>query len=100
MKHVSVSEMRAVEQEADANGLTYDMMMENAGHHLSHEIMELSYNQDDEEEIQILGLIGPGNNGGDALVALTRLAEKGWTARAYLVKRKPKNDPLVKKLEE
>jgi hydroxyethylthiazole kinase-like uncharacterized protein yjeF len=101
MKLVTVSEMVAVEKEADANGLTYDIMMENAGHNLSREVMELAYYQGDEEdEVQVIGLVGPGNNGGDTLVALTHLAEKGWTARAYLVKRKAKNDPLVKRLEE
>jgi hydroxyethylthiazole kinase-like uncharacterized protein yjeF len=100
MKLVSVSEMHAVEQEADSAGLTYNLMMENAGHNLAHEVMELAYSQNDEEDVQVLGLVGPGNNGGDTLVALTHLAEKGWTARAYLVKRKAKNDPLVKRLED
>jgi ADP-dependent NAD(P)H-hydrate dehydratase / NAD(P)H-hydrate epimerase len=88
MKLVSVSEMHSIEQEADANNLTYETMMENAGHNLSREVLQLAYAQDDEEEIQVLGFIGPGNNGGDTLVALTHLAEKGWKARAYLVKRK------------
>jgi NAD(P)H-hydrate epimerase len=100
MKLVTVSEMIAVEIEADASGLTYDIMMENAGHNLAREVMELAYYQDDKDEVQVLGLVGPGNNGGDTLVALAHLAEKGWTARAYLVKRKAKNDPLVKRLEE
>lgn len=99
MKLVSVSEMRAIEQEADANGLTYDQMMENAGYNLAHEIMEMASYKDDEDEIQVLGLVGPGNNGGDTLVALARLAEKGWTTRAYLVKRKSTNDPLITRLE-
>ena len=31
MKLVTVSEMRAIEKEADASGLTYGQMMENAG---------------------------------------------------------------------
>ena len=100
MKLVSVAEMRAVEQEADVNGLPYDMMMENAGHNLSREVLQLAYAQDDEEDIQVLGFVGPGNNGGDTLVALTHLSEKGWKARAYLVKRKAGGDPLVKRLEE
>ncbi len=100
MKLVSVSEMRSIEQEANSNGLTYDMMMENAGHNLSREVLQLAYAQDDEEDIQVLGFVGPGNNGGDTLVALTHLAEKGWKARAYLTKRKPGGDPLVKRLEE
>jgi len=100
MKLVSVSEMHAIEQEADANGLTYEMMMENAGHNLSREVLQLAYAQDEEEDIQVLGFVGPGNNGGDTLVTLTHLAEKGWKARAYLVKRKAASDPLVKRLEE
>jgi NAD(P)H-hydrate epimerase len=100
MKLVSISEMRSIEKEADANGLTYDLMMENAGHNLSREVLQLAYAQDDEEDIQVLGFVGPGNNGGDTLVALTHLAEKGWKARAYLIKRKASGDPLVKRLED
>jgi len=99
MKLVSISEMRSIEQEANSNGLTYEMMMENAGHNLSREVLQLAYAQDDEEDIQVLGFVGPGNNGGDTLVALTHLAEKGWKARAYLIKRKASGDPLVKRLE-
>jgi ADP-dependent NAD(P)H-hydrate dehydratase / NAD(P)H-hydrate epimerase len=100
MKLVTVSEMRAIEGEADANGLSYQAMMENAGHNLSREILKLSYAEGDEEDIQVLGLVGPGNNGGDTLIALTHLAQKGWKARAYLVKRKVAGDELIKRLEE
>jgi hydroxyethylthiazole kinase-like uncharacterized protein yjeF len=100
MKLVSVPEMRAIEEEANANGLTYDMMMENAGHNLSKEILQLAYSPDEDEDIQVLGLVGPGNNGGDTLVALTHLAEKGWKARAYLVTRKLSGDDLIKKFED
>jgi NAD(P)H-hydrate epimerase len=99
MKLVSIAEMRAIENEADSTGLTFDMMMENAGHNLSREVLQLSYALDEEEDIQVLGFVGPGNNGGDTLVALTHLAEKGWKARAYLIKRKSSGDPLVKRLE-
>ena len=100
MKLVTVPQMRLIEQEADGNGLTYEKMMENAGHNLAHEVLQLAYAQDDEESIQVLGLVGPGNNGGDTLVALVHLAEKGWTARAYLIHRKQGADSLVKRLEE
>ncbi len=98
MKLVTISEMRKIEQEADAQGLTYDKMMENAGYNLAREIQNLAYSQDD-EETQVLGLVGPGNNGGDTLVALTHLAEKGWKARAYLVHRKAGGDGLIARLE-
>ncbi len=100
MKLVTVPQMHLIEQEADGNGLSYEKMMENAGYNLSREVLRLAYAQDDEEEIQVLGLVGPGNNGGDTLVALTRLAEKGWCARAYLIHRKVTGDELVKRLEE
>jgi NAD(P)H-hydrate epimerase len=100
MKLVSITEMRSIEKEATLNGLTYEMMMENAGHNLSREVLQLAYAQDDEEDIQVLGFVGPGNNGGDTLVALTHLAEKGWKARAYLIKRKAAGDRLVKRLED
>lgn len=99
MKLVTVSEMRAIEQEADARGLTYTRMMENAGRGLAKEILRLAYSHDD-EDMQVLGLVGPGNNGGDTLVALTHLAEKGWQARAYLIQRKGDADPLVERLRQ
>ena len=35
MKLVTVSQMQAIEKEADAGGLTYDQMMENAGQGLA-----------------------------------------------------------------
>jgi len=95
MKLVTVSQMQAIEKEADAGGLTYDQMMQNAGHGLADVIIDLFQN---EEELEVVGLIGPGDNGGDTLIALTALAEAGWNSRAYLVKRK--KDELVKAFTE
>ncbi|MBI5352418.1 MAG: NAD(P)H-hydrate dehydratase [Chloroflexi bacterium] len=85
MKLVTVAQMREIEKEADANGLAYAEMMENAGHGLAEIINEITF---DDEGGDALGLVGPGNNGGDTLVALTHLAEDGWHVRAYVVKRK------------
>jgi NAD(P)H-hydrate epimerase len=87
--------MRAIEEEANAHGLSYAAMMENAGHGLADEIQILPYG-DDEEIREALGLVGSGNNGGDTLVALTRLAAYGWRVRAYLLNRKP--DALAQNL--
>ncbi len=97
MKLVTVSEMKTIEQEADAGGLTYDQMMENAGLGLASIVQGLGFEQD---ERVILGLVGPGNNGGDALVALTNLAANGWHARAFLIKRKKKDDELIRRFEQ
>ncbi len=98
MKLVTVAEMRAIEQEADANGLTYAQMMENAGRGLADEILMLAYGETDDREV--LALVGSGNNGGDALVALTHLAADGWHARAYLVKRKAEGDALIERFKK
>ena len=95
MKLVTVSQMQAIEKEADAGGLTYDQMMENAGQGLADIVLDLFV---DDAEPEALGLVGPGNNGGDTLVALTALVEAGWKARAYLVKRK--KDDLIKRFLE
>lgn len=95
MKLVTVAEMRQIEQEADAKGLNYDQMMENAGQGLAEAVDDLPV---EESEREILGLVGSGNNGGDTLVALTQLLASGWQARAYLIKRK--KDALVKRFEQ
>jgi ADP-dependent NAD(P)H-hydrate dehydratase / NAD(P)H-hydrate epimerase len=96
MKLVTVSQMRTIEQQADANGLTYAKMMENAGLGLAQEIEVLSYSADGRN---VFALAGAGNNGGDALVALAHLAAEGWQTRAYLVRRKADGDPLVEHLK-
>ena len=43
MKLVTVPEMLAIEKEADASGLSYDLMMENAGRGLADVILELFF---------------------------------------------------------
>ncbi len=96
MKLVTVAQMRDIEKEADSNGLPYAEMMENAGRGLAEIVSDVAF--DDESE-EVLGLVGPGNNGGDTLIALTHLAEEGWHARAYVVNRK-KKDELVARLIE
>ncbi len=96
MKLVSVAEMRAIEQEADSTGLTYSRMMENAGSGLAQAVLDMVFEED--EQPGVVGLVGPGNNGGDALVALAHLAAKGWRTRAYLINRPMEKDPLIERL--
>lgn len=95
MKLVTVSQMQAIEKEADSEGLTFEQMMKNAGQGLAEVVADLFV---DDDQLEIVGLVGPGNNGGDALVALTALTNEGWKASAYLVKRK--KDDLVKQFIE
>lgn len=95
MKLVTVAEMRAIEQASDARGWTYDDMMEAAGTGLAQVVARL---YGDATPRTVLGLVGSGNNGGDTLVALAWLAQRGWQATAYLFKPRP-DDPLVRRLE-
>ncbi len=95
MKLVTVAEMRAIEKEADAKGVSYEQMMERAGQGIAGIVQSFEW---DEDAQTVVGLVGSGNNGGDTLVALAALAEEGWQAKAYLAKQRPADDPLVKRL--
>jgi len=95
MKLVTVSEMLEIEKQADSSGLSYAQMMENAGAGLAEVILEMFSNADG---LSAFALVGSGNNGGDALVALEHLATQGWEVAAYLVKRDA--DDLVKRVED
>ena len=97
MRIVSVSEMNAIEKEANAAGLGYDRMMQNAGFSLA-EIVMGRYG--DSPNKQVLGMIGPGNNGGDTLIALAIMQRAGWNAIALLAKEHGKNDPLIETVTE
>ncbi|MBN2548698.1 MAG: NAD(P)H-hydrate epimerase, partial [Anaerolineales bacterium] len=97
MKYISVAEVQAVEREADASGLSYAQMMENAGRNLAAVIAEVYAYADGKK---ILGLVGSGNNGGDTLVALTHLARQGWQTSAYILRPRSTDDPLIQRLLE
>ena len=90
MKIVSVAQMVAMEKATDASGFSYDQMMAEAGRSLADVV--LTYAPFDGP---ILFLIGPGNNGGDGLVACARVQETGAAAIPYIWKRKQPHDPLV-----
>lgn len=94
VKLYTVKEMVDLENEANASGLSYGMMMENAGKCLADEI-EIAYSH--KSNRNILALVGSGNNGGDALVALDYLAADQWTGYAYFVKPRADDDPLVQR---
>lgn len=96
-KVVTVDEMKIIESEADAHGLTYASMMEHAGNGLAEKILEI---YPDRRGNFILGLIGSGNNGGDTLVALARLAKAGMVTAAYLTRPRDKDDLLVARVIE
>ncbi|GAB1469996.1 bifunctional ADP-dependent NAD(P)H-hydrate dehydratase/NAD(P)H-hydrate epimerase [Chloroflexota bacterium] len=92
MKLVTVSQMRAIEKEADSKGVSYATMMRNAGRGLAEHIHMLGR---ENNWNTVSAIVGTGNNGGDTLVALAWLAQAGWHTRAYLVNRKIEGDELV-----
>jgi ADP-dependent NAD(P)H-hydrate dehydratase / NAD(P)H-hydrate epimerase len=97
MKLVNVQEMRRIEQAADASGHSYAAMMELAGQAVADIATGLTL-VDSEE--RVLVLVGPGNNGGDGLVAARFLRERGHEIALYLWKRDIKGDDNFRKLKQ
>lgn len=97
IKYVTVAEMVEIEQAADTAGYSYSEMMQAAGKGLAEQIVELA---GDAGRERIAALVGSGNNGGDALVALTFLLEQGWEGTALLLKPRDEDDPLLKEFQQ
>ncbi len=91
MRIVSVAQMKELERQADAGGYGYEKMMARAGKELAG-VIHVRFGA---EFRTVLGLVGSGNNGGDTLIALTHLIKAGWSAKAWLVKEREKNDPAL-----
>ena len=80
MKLVTAAQMRALEQAAVEAGGSLEALMEAAGLAVAQEAwMQLGQL----EGRRIAVLVGPGNNGGDGLVAARRLADWGAQVRCY-----------------
>ncbi len=90
VKIFTIAEMVAAEKASDAAGNSYDQMMETAGRSVADGIIE----RYPVEGRNILILVGPGNNGGDGLVAGRYLAQAGADVAFYLYRsRDPEKDP-------
>lgn len=87
MKIVTVEQMRAIEKAADALGLTYATMMENAGRAIADWIERKGV-----KDRRVVVLVGPGNNGGDGLVAAYYLHQAGASVSVYCWKRETEGD--------
>lgn len=97
IKIYTVAEMVAAEKAADAAGHSYAQMMETAGRRVADAVVQ----RHDVAERQVLVLVGPGNNGGDGLVAGRYLAEAGAVVAFYLVKpRDVADDENLARVEE
>ena len=95
MKYLSVAEMIKIEKAADARGHSYSAMMEAAGRGLAvviHEEYALLAGK------RITALVGSGNNGGDALVALDYLISWGWNGSVLLYRQREDEDELINRV--
>ena len=77
MNEVTTAQMKELERLADAAGLPYPRMMENAGAAAARELMAAAV------------FCGRGNNGGDGLVAARRLQDAGVEVIAVLAEGEP-----------
>lgn len=81
MKLVTVSQMQSIEQACVDRGIALVRLMENAGRALAEKVAQLV------GDGAVTFLIGPGNNGGDGLVAAEVLAKRNTDVRVYTFKR-------------
>ena len=88
MKIVTVEQMQALEEASAAAGTSTDTLMENAGLAAAHLTRGAA-------GVRVLVLVGPGNNGGDGLVAARHLRRWGAEVTAYVLRpRRPEDTRL------
>ena len=88
MNTVTVAEMKKLEAAANAAGLSYETMMENAGGAVATQILQ-------QPCADAVVYCGPGNNGGDGYVIARLLADTGRRVLAVQVNGQPRN-PLCR----
>ncbi|MBI4305878.1 MAG: NAD(P)H-hydrate dehydratase [Chloroflexi bacterium] len=92
MKIVTQEEMRALENRSVEAGVPTDALMENAGLAVAQWIARRLGGR--LLTRRILVLVGPGNNGGDGLVAARHLSRWGANVTCYICISRPDPDPM------
>ncbi|MGQ9583774.1 MAG: NAD(P)H-hydrate epimerase [Anaerolineae bacterium] len=97
LKIVTTDQMRDLERRADQAGHSYAAMMERAGHAVA-----AAVHQEWPPGMpgRVLVLAGPGNNGGDGLVAARYLLQWGHAVRVYCCHRSSEGDSNYQRLVE
>ena len=97
VKVVSAAQMRRIEDRSEEAGVSKDTLMENAGLEVARAVRRRLGHL---PGVRVVVLVGPGNNGGDGLVAARHL--NGWGARvlAYLSGPRPSPDPKLDALRD
>jgi len=97
MKIVTAEQMGQIDRQCAGIGLPTSVLMENAGKAVAEEVRQIL---GDIKKQHILILIGPGNNGGDGLVAARYLHDWGANVSLYLLSQRPPDDPNLKLVQE
>src|SRR5438067_497902 len=99
-KIVTAAQMRHAEELTEKAGTSTAQLMQNAGAAAARVIAEALARGG--PEARVLVLCGPGNNGGDGLVAAERLSERGYAVAAYTFRRQEPvpSRPLVIRHED
>lgn len=95
IKIISVAKSRELENQANEGGLSFAEMMENAGR----ETAEAIQRRMPMKGKRVVVLVGPGNNGGDGLVAAHYLWQMGARVTCYLWKRDADDDENLRRVE-
>jgi len=93
VKIVTSAEIRLLEKQCQEGGLSTDALMENAGRAVAEAVERFLGNGGGRS---IVVLVGPGNNGGDGLVAAGHLQDCGEKVSLYLLGRRPAADARLK----
>jgi hydroxyethylthiazole kinase-like uncharacterized protein yjeF len=96
VKVITVEKSRFLENKANEGGLSFAEMMENAGRGTALAIQR----RIGARGKRVLILVGPGNNGGDGLVAAHYLWEMGARVTCYLWKRDVDDDNNFRRAKE
>jgi ADP-dependent NAD(P)H-hydrate dehydratase / NAD(P)H-hydrate epimerase len=98
MKIVSVAQMQKAERDCSQFGISLEQLMQNAGKAVAEEVCRLA---GDIRKQTILVLAGPGNNGGDGLVAARFLYDWGaGRIKVYLCERRTSADANLEEVKK
>ena len=93
VKVVTVEQMRAIEKATDAAGVSYNDMMQYAGRAVAEVVKRVLGKESAGKRVAVL--VGPGNNGGDGLVAARILREETQAeVGCYLLKPRTEDDKV------
>ncbi|MFC1933104.1 NAD(P)H-hydrate dehydratase [Chloroflexota bacterium] len=97
MKVVTADQVRQIDEECGKIGLPTSVLMENAGKAVAEETRRVL---DAINQQHILILVGPGNNGGDGLVAARYLHDWGAEVSLYLFGQRTEEDTNFKLVQQ